>query len=670
ARARASAVLRRLRGWPARARFEDHLAELRALVERELGWRADSPSCAPLLEPIEALARELPGALVLERDELARLVAAALDEAAEGPLGGAGAGVQVLTVTASRSRTFEHLFLLGMNRDSFPRAPSDDPVLPDALRARLRVVLPEMPVKARVRDEERHWFASLCAAAPQVVLAWQHADDDGRARIESPFVVRLRVARPDLPLTTAAPTLAAEPGADPALAAAPRPAGEHLALGGQRHRGASLAGVRALALGEVRAALREDPAIGDRGAAALDVAALARHQLAVLRELDAPPPAPGAPARPLGLWLGRVGSSAPAADGAEPELYVTRLEDLARCPWQAFLRHELGLEPVPDALAALPAPTPLLLGKVSHAVLERIVQSALPAPRETLAEALALGPVRAPWPDAAQLDAWLAEESARAAREEGIAIPGFARALARRVRPLLEVARATDWSDPRGPSVLGAELRGVVELADVAGRRRRIGCRADRVDLKGDALSVTDYKSGKPVVDQTKPDGRHRAFLRAVREGRLLQAAAYRIAARALAPERAVAGRYLYLREDAEPRARVLAVGDDPYGDGIADAFHETARALLDAADHGFLVPRLDTGEGQPPCAWCEVQAACLQGESGPRARLAAWAERARERRAAGALEPADGALLRIVRLREDAREAAEDDVAGAGEGA
>jgi hypothetical protein len=385
----------------------------------------------------------------------------------------------------------------------------------------------------------------------------------------------------------------------------------------------------------------------------------------VLRELDAPPPPPGAPAPPLGPWFGRVGG-APPAGGAGPELFVTRLEELARCPWQSFLRRELGLETVPDALAALPAPNPLLLGKVSHAVLERIVRSVLPEPRETLAEALRLGPVRAPWPDSARLAEWLAEAAAQAAREEGIAIPGFAQALARRVQPLLAAARAADWADPAGPPALGAELRAELALADGDGRPRTIGFRADRADLDGGTLRVTDYKSGKPAVEQARPDRRQRAFLRAVREGRLLQAAAYRAAAARLAPERAAEGRYLYLREDADESARVLSVASDADGDELVAAFEDTARALLAAADRGLLAPRLDGGEDQPPCAWCEVRAACLQGESGHRARLAAWTEQAVAQRAAGALAPADEALLRVVRLREDAREATAD---GAREG-
>lgn len=670
ARERAAAVVTLLAGWPERAGLSAHLARLRALAGQELGWRPERADCAPLVAALEALARELPADLSLAREEWTLLLAGALDDAVERPLGGAGAGVRVLTATAARGHTFDHLFLLGLGRDGFPRAAVDDPVLPDALRARLAVPLAEMPVKARVRDEERHLFASLCAAAPSVLIAWQYASDDGRARIESPFVVRVRVAHPELQPTRAPALLAATPGTDPVAAAAPRPAVEHLALAGLRHRHAPLVRPRALALAEVQAALRDDPAIGDPTAPALPLAALAQHQDAALRALDAAPPPPGtAPPLP-GPWLGRLAPRpAPREDGA-PELFVTHLEALARCPWQAFLRRELRLEPVPDALAALPAPTPLLLGTVAHEVLARIVRAALPEAREDLAEALALGARRVSWPDEPTLDAWLHEAAQAVALGQGVATPAFVEALAHRVRPLLAVARAADWNAAEGPLALGAELGGVVEVVDAAGRLRRIGFVADRADRDRDRLLVTDYKSGRPRAATGRelaaghdPGKLHDELVDAVRSGRLLQAVAYTVGGRRMAPELRVEARYLHLVEEAP----VLAVADGARGAELADAFHETVRTVLDAADRGWLPPRLDGEASEPPCAWCEVKAACLQGESGPRARLRAWIAAAAEHPAS--LDAEERALLRILRLQADARAARrEARASGAGE--
>jgi inactivated superfamily I helicase len=76
--------------------------------------------------------------------------------------------VQVLRVVDARGRTFEHLFVMGLNRDLFPRGISEDPLLPDAIRAALeRDVLPDIPIKRRGFDEERYLFAGLLSASPR-----------------------------------------------------------------------------------------------------------------------------------------------------------------------------------------------------------------------------------------------------------------------------------------------------------------------------------------------------------------------------------------------------------------------------------------------------------------------------------------------------------------------
>jgi RecB family exonuclease len=659
AMARAAALLERLRAWPERAPFAAQWKALCALVSDALAWRPERPGCAASLEVLEALAREVPAGFELARAEISLLVARALAEVEESSLGGAGAGVQVLTLTAARGRCFEHLVALGLNRDVLPRAVTDDPLVPDALRGRLRVVLPEMPVRERAREEDRHLFASICTAAPSVVLSWQHVGDEGRTRPESPFVARLRGARRDLAVELAAPVPEPEAGAP---SAAPRPAHEH-ALRAGLARARHLAPVRALALGEVREALARAGL-----AAPLETSRVAAAQLAALRELDRAPSRPGSAPLPPGAWFGWVGAHTEGEGGEDgPGLYVTRLEDLARCPWQAFLRRELGLAPVPDALASLPAPGPLLRGKVVHRVLEDVVRARMPEGPATLALARARGPVRVPWPSEAELEQRLAHAAREVAREEGIALPGFVAALARSVRPLLQAARDVDWENPGGPSVLGVELEGELRVRDAAGRERRVGFRADRVDQVPDGgLRLTDYKAGRPPGRGRAPASaastRQQHLLDAVRSGRLLQAPAYWLAARQLAPGTECEGRFVFLREGLEPGVRVFCADASS-----AAAFEHTTRVLFDALDHGVQPPRLDVGEEEPPCSWCEVSTACLRGESGARMRLRAWIEAAAAR--AADLPPAERALLAVLRLRDaGARREAEAGVAGEGE--
>ncbi len=693
ARTRAASLLRSLHDWPEEAPFSTHLAALQALLHERLGWGDDDPEQQPALAALDALAHDVPPEFGLMREEMQRLVVDALEAVSAVPAGGAGAGVQVLSFTAARARTFGRLFVLGLNRGEFPQAGGEDPVLPDALRARIRRdVLSEMPVKERLRDEERAVFASLCAAAPHVVLSWQSVSDDGRTRVESPFLTRLRVAHTgrELPETFAAPLFAADCSSDPAVAASPRPAHEHAVLAGL----AGLAGtgggfapstpaeapdfesVYAVALAEVRAALRADSDPSDPAPDAHEIATLARFRAMVLRLLEA-----GASARgdgdgddvpSLGPWFGWVGAREPApapdAPSAEPtadvapEISVTQLESLARCPWQHFLRRELGLEPVPDALAELPAPAPRLRGRVIDQVLRRVVDAALPAPRQQLEAALASGPICAPWPAPDVLERWLLDAARTVAAEDGLVLPGFAAALARRVSPLLAVAKAADWQDPPGPSVLGAELSAELVLPDAAGLPRRIGFRADRADLSADGvLRITDYKAGAPISSAAKPDTRQRHLLAAIRRGEKLQAVIYHVAGRALAPGRAVEGRYLFLAEKLADAARSLTVANDAYGANAVDALHETVPKLFAVADQGAFVPRLDTPEGRPPCSWCDVTAACLRGEHRHRAQLSAWME------AAGAsapedLTPAERAALAVLRLASESEATARDE--------
>src|SRR6202035_2874605 len=195
--AAARTLCRRFAAWPGEVRAGDHLDRLAAFLRRDLGWDvARDPEARPLQEGLERLSREIPATFTLSFEEMRLLLARTLDEAGAAELGGAGGGVQILAVMEARGRTFDHLFVLGMNRDLFPRPVREDPLLPDALRAVLRGplgdgVLPDVPIKSLGFDEERYLFAQLLSAAPAVTLSWQSADEEGRPLSPSPLVERL-----------------------------------------------------------------------------------------------------------------------------------------------------------------------------------------------------------------------------------------------------------------------------------------------------------------------------------------------------------------------------------------------------------------------------------------------------------------------------------------------
>jgi RecB family exonuclease len=469
-----------------------------------------------------------------------------------------------------------------MNRDVFPRIVREDALVPDSLRRALEVVLPDVPVKGRAEDEERYLFAALCASAPVVTLSWLAVSDDGKERPASPLVEPLRARMP----VTAAPLVLAE-------RAGPRPAFEH-----------------ALRAGLARDRARASAAL----AQALGSAACAAARLDAASRLDV-----GGWPDALGPFFGFVGSRGPG----EGDLSVTRLEGLAYCAWRSFLERELGLEPPPDALAELPDATPLLVGNVVHAVLERLVEEAGGAVGVSLEEARARGPVRVPWPAPERLLALARKEAAAAAREAGVVLAGFARLLASRALPVLERVRALDWADG-SPAVLGAEVTGSVVIPRAGGGERRLRFRADRADLVEGGVALVDYKTGQPVSVLKTPSHRVQKLIEQVAQGRRLQGAAYARSAPFVRE-----GRYLFAKEGVEDEhARVVIAREDA---AVTDAFEAATRELLDAYELGAFPPVLlgpkRTGVARA-CEACDVAEACLQGETGSRRHLAAWLAR------------------------------------------
>ena len=629
----AGKVLDRLASWPDEAAVADHLARLRSLLTRDLGWQLDSEDALPVAAALEQIARESPPDLVLSTGELRLLLEKLLDGAGAAPLGGQGGGVQVLSVVEARARTFDHLFLIGLNRDVFPRIVREDPLLPDGLRRVLQRVLPDVPVKRAGFDEERYLFAQLLSAGISVTLSWQAADDDGKPLAPSPLVERLR----DRAKVDKAPALWALPAAGPLLG--PRTAAEHAVMAGLHAPRRWWGRVLPLALEETQGTSEPEQKFS----------ALAASRLAVLEELDPDlrtPEGRAVRSRP-GPYFGYVGRLDFASGEGEPrqrQLFVTLLENLAACPWQVFLGRLLRLEPTPDPVGALPGIDALLLGDTVHAVLERIVRSVGGLPADVDGPAGERLPLAVEWPNEAVLSRFLREESERLLREEGVFLPGLARALAERARPFLAAAREADWT--RGEvSVVGVEEQGVVKVSDGRGRSYRVGFKADRVDRTGGIRVWTDYKTGIPISTAVKEDFQRRHFLDRVRKGSHLQAVAY-----LLGSEEESLGRYLFLRPDlnAEQREHTVTRSDK----GFVEAFENSTASVLDAWSAGAFFPRVVEPQGlkEPGrCGFCSVAEACLRGDSGARLRLFEWTEKA----PGLSIVAAEEALLRVWRLWE-----------------
>jgi len=630
---RVQAQLERLWG---ETRLGSRLERLRELLCEALRWRSDLAECAPVLVCLDALGADLPAAFEIGADDFRLLLRRVFEEVGRQPIGGLGGGVQVLNVMEARSRTFAALFLVGLNRDVFPRSVPPDPLLPDRVRRQLSVLLPDLPIKATGYDEDRYLFAQLLSSSPDVTVSWQAVTDDGKDCPRSTFVERLRWSTGDFASVGAA-SLLGPPRPSDASGQARRAATVYeAAIRAGLHAGAAqfedALGIACQELDfELQATL---PRVGFPGSKS--------GRLAVLREFEAT----AERREVLGPYFGFTGARPAGGDPRSAALYVTTVENVARCPWQTFLSRLLKLEAPPDPLEALPGSDPRLLGTVVHAVLEEIVRDALGPGPDTLEAARRRPPAPVAWPEPAELAERIHSAAARVLAAEGIALAGLARILAQQVAPFLERARELDWADGVARGVVAAELDAAIARTDASGGPREIRFRADRVDAVGGELVLTDYKTGRPISDAVKAATRAGHLLASVARGANLQAVAYALAAGGPGGT----GRFLFLGEDVLRDAAVVPVRANQ--EDLVDAFDAALAAVTRAWDVGAFVPRLTTdgfARDNASCDRCELAIACLRRDSASRGRLQRWIE-AQGPDASAASAP-ERALLAVWRL-------------------
>ncbi|MCW8985709.1 MAG: PD-(D/E)XK nuclease family protein, partial [Thermoanaerobaculales bacterium] len=580
-----------------------------------IGWIEDSPERERAVECLDALCRELPPDLEVALPEWLKLVSDRLQRAGEVALGGRGAGVQVLTVVEARARTFERLLVGGVSRGVFPRVVHEDPMLPEAVRARLAAdVLPEMPVKGRSADEERYLFAQLLSSSPAVELSWHLYGPDGTLT-PSPFVDRLRL-RGDVGDPQPVPQLWPVEDSAPR----PRPAYELAVLAAPRVDRNGFQSLLGSALAEDLVGENEETTV-----VASDELAAARADVLAAVEVS---PATDDP----GPWFGFAGAADRQIDGP---MWVTRLEATGTCPWRAFVHQRLGIFPLPDPHLGLPGIDATLVGQVVHGVLERIVLDAIEDPPGDLGSVIAGPPAEVSWPPPARFDELLQREAERVARREGLATIGMAPLLEARARQFLATARAIEWGpDGTLSGVLAPEVEGTIA---VRGVERSLAFRADRVDVGADGPELVDYKAAKPLSTVKTDDIRESHLLDLIARGRLLQAATYAGAAGAFNG----VGRYLYLKPDdrwTDEMRSVIVRGDD---EEVVARFEEAVRTIAEGRARGIVFPRLEEADGKNAehCRFCRVAEACRRDDSGFRRRLVDWmqAEVETEERDAGA---------------------------------
>ncbi len=558
----------------------------------------------------------IPPAVAPTFGESVSLIERELLRPSHGLAGGAGCGVAVLDAMAARARTFEHLFVLGLNRDLFPRIVREDPLLPDALRSRIRAGSGlELGRKEAGHDEERWLFASLLSASPRITLCWQRAGEDGKERPASPLLELLRSNRPTLVPANVPPLRAATAGA----IEFPQTAHEMAVLAGLHADRATHAEMLVLALDESAACDTERP----------DSARVAAAQRAVLEAFD-PPPSDEFGRGP-GPWSGFTGSIRANTES----LHVTGAERIARCGWRDFLERTLGLEPPPDALAALPEIDALAIGSAMHLVLERWLCSIGVPSRRPLTEIVETSGVALIWPDDTGLRQLVGSVVRELLGPVAISFPSVATQFGSLLEERFRSLRTWDGL-AAGTRVLGSEVEGVLRLPP-ASPVADVRFRADLVTRTENRLQLIDLKTGKATSATAK------AIFGRVRKGTALQGALYATAAAELVGREAEG---VYLHAVEEPKSISLPASVVEQNGALVPVLATIARAW----SLGARPPQLADAAGDTPraCRHCDVAAACAHGDSTLRREFTLWRDRAA---AVPGSSPVEAAALALLRL-------------------
>lgn len=597
----AGRMLGKLHAWPERAGIGDHLKRFEDL-RRCLGWRSNDPAEERIHGALEELGLAF-AAETLERVEFLWLLERTLIPLVRPALQREGerateSGVQILDAMSARARTFEHLFLIGLNRDSFPRVVAEDPLLPDALRAAWSELLPDIPIKARGREEERYLFAQLVSSSPNVTLSWQTNDAEGKARVISPLIERLGIE--NRAVEEAQPLIPSRVVFEDRV----HTAQEHAVLAGL------IGGPRTL-LPRLQLALEE--------AGLSQAARTADARVRALRAYEDKDP------KSLLPWLGWLGPQDTAPTRPDPRrepLFITHIEHAVDCTWRLALSKILRLEEAPDPLERLPSIEPRTLGLLVHEVLERIAAASWDEETrpQDLERALAGEPRPTRWPSLKALEHLTGEVARELLDQKGSHEPGLRRLICHVALPLIERARSLfseeashHTSEEETSGCLGVELQGVAEAQLSDGQRMRVRFIADRVDRLGDRLILSDFKTGKQAVSEGE-------FLKKLSQGKILQPSAY--VHGTTSTEKKVRARLLYLNPEVdEDRRSVLLEKESP----AAETWIHALKPVRDAWHAGVFFPRLTDPTGErvhDSCRMCDVSAACLHGDSSARAKL------------------------------------------------
>jgi ATP-dependent helicase/nuclease subunit B len=260
-------------------------------------------------------------------------------------------GVRVLSATAARGLSFRALFILGLNEGVFPRTIREDAFLRDRDRELLERDLGyKVNPKLAAFDEEKLIFTLLVGAArEQLYCSFQRSDDSGRVLAPSWYLSELKRAlgrQSNRYLTEVTmPRSASEKSRTPPFDRQDLLLPEELAI---------------------RLSLDADDPSG-LITNFIAVPELYQYGRKVIAELDRS-------SERLSGFDGAVGPLPAHWNHLSKRLSPTALESYARCPFQFFAHHVLGLERL-DRPEEIAGPSPADYGELGHAILNGVYRA-------------------------------------------------------------------------------------------------------------------------------------------------------------------------------------------------------------------------------------------------------------------------------------------------------
>ena len=399
-------------------------------------------------------------------------------------------GVMVLNAAAARGLPFRALFVLGMNEGVFPRTIREDAFLRDRDREVLERDLGyKVSPKLTAFDEEKLLFTLLAGAARErLYCSFQRADESGRALAPSWYIGELKRALDDSGGRCETVDIPRSITEKAATAPFDR---QDLLLPQELAIRLTLEGRDPTALVEAAALLPALYKQGRQAAAAID----------------------------------QSGDRLLAYDGAlagfddywkhfsERGLSPTALETYARCPFQFFARHVLGLAPL-DRPEEVLGPSPAEFGELGHKILNSFYHALIDG--GYFAGKTAKVDVES------TLQGVAAQAFADYEENHPIGYPLAWESLKESILQLLRQVIAQDVAELANSGFAPVSLETSVTARLPADwpeplKSLAIRGRMDRIDRKDDALRVIDYKFKFGASPATQDKNLVRAALRGER---------------------------------------------------------------------------------------------------------------------------------------------------------